>query len=125
MTSTTHRSPLPSLDETLERLAAVEHRSPEGARIEMTKKAVEANERFATDRGRVEAYLGHLASRNMFLDMYGLGNCPNGLLNCVRLRPGGHATCSSRRAARVRRWASISARTSSWPTSTRPLRRRN
>jgi hypothetical protein len=57
----------------------VERRYPEGLRIEATRAVIETNERFVTDRRRVETYLGHLGSKNMFLDMYGLGNCPNSL----------------------------------------------
>jgi len=70
---------LPSLEETLDNLAKVEKRYPDGVRIEQTRKAVEANERFVKDRSRVETYFGHLASKNMFLEMYGLGHCPNGI----------------------------------------------
>lgn len=70
---------LPSLDETLDRLAAVEERYPEGVRVEQTRKALEANESFARDRRRLDAYFAHLASKDMFLEMYGLGHAPNGL----------------------------------------------
>ena len=79
MTQSTGQSPLPSLDETLEHLRQVERRYTEELRIEATRAVIEANERFVTDRRRVETYLGHLGSKNMFLDMYGLGNCPNSL----------------------------------------------
>lgn len=72
-------SPLPSVDETLEHLRQVERRYPEGLRLEASRLAIEANERFVTDRRRVDTYLEHLGSKNMFLDMYGLGNCPCGL----------------------------------------------
>lgn len=74
---------LPGLDETLERLRAVEARYPEGVRAVQTRKAIEANERFAMDRSRVETYLGHLGSKDMFVPIYGLGNTPNGLPMCL------------------------------------------
>ncbi|HEY3354899.1 MAG TPA: hypothetical protein VGQ83_16715 [Polyangia bacterium] len=80
MTTSSHANgTLPSVDETLEHLRQVERRYPEGLRAAQTKRAIEANERFVTDRGVMDRYLGHLASKNMFLEMYGLGHCPNGL----------------------------------------------
>ncbi len=70
---------LPSLDETLERLSQVEARYPDELRQRETRKALAANERFARDRQRVEAYLKYLGEKEMFIPIYGLGNTPNGL----------------------------------------------
>jgi hypothetical protein len=74
---------LPSLDETLERLRAVERRYPDGVRIEQTRLAIEANERFAKDRTAMDRFLGHLGSKDMFTPIYGMGNTPNGLPVCL------------------------------------------
>lgn len=70
---------LPSLDETLARLRATERRYSEAERAAQTRLAVEANERFATDRQRVERYLDQLGKKNLFLPIYGLGRSPQGL----------------------------------------------
>ncbi|NMC69318.1 MAG: hypothetical protein GYA57_04510 [Myxococcales bacterium] len=70
---------LPSLDQTLEELARVEARYPDEVRQRETRKALEANERFARDRARVETYLRYLGEKDMFIPIYGLGNTPNGL----------------------------------------------
>ena len=72
-------SRLPSLDETLDRLRSTERRYSEAERIAQTRQAIEANERFATDRQRVDRYLGQLGKKDMFLPMYGLGHSPQGL----------------------------------------------
>jgi succinyl-diaminopimelate desuccinylase len=73
------QSPLPSVDQTLEDLRALEKRYSEGERVAQTQAALAANERFSLDRARVDRYLGHLGSKDMFLEMYGLGHAPSGL----------------------------------------------
>ncbi|MBI4859217.1 MAG: hypothetical protein HY815_02940 [Candidatus Riflebacteria bacterium] len=79
MADTKIATTLPSLDEALEDLKKVERKYNDGIRLEQTKKAMEANERFARDRARLNKYLGHLDSVNMFTPIYGLGNTPNGI----------------------------------------------
>jgi len=70
---------LPSLDEALEQLEQVERSYSTDTRIAQTRVALEANERFARDRKRVDAYLGHLGGKDMFQPIYGLGLFPHGL----------------------------------------------
>jgi hypothetical protein len=79
MTDSKISSTLPSLDEALEDLRAVERRYDDGARLKQTKQSIEANERFATDRRVLDRYIGHLDSVKMFTPIYGMGNTPNGL----------------------------------------------
>ena len=74
---------LPSLEQTLEALRATEKKYPEGLRVKETRKAIEANERFATDRSVMDKYFGHLGSKDMFIPIYGMGNTPNGLPMCL------------------------------------------
>lgn len=76
-------STLPSLEQTLDDLAKTERKYPDGLRIEETRKAIEANERFAKDRQQIDTYLGYLGSRKMFTPIYGLGNFPQGLPVCL------------------------------------------
>jgi hypothetical protein len=78
-THDTRTTTLPSLDQTLEQLAAVEARYPDEERLRATRKAVAANERFARDRAKVDAYFKYLGTKEMFIPIYGLGNTPNGL----------------------------------------------
>lgn len=70
---------LPSFDEALERLERVERGCSTDARVAQTRAALEANERLARDRARVDAYLGHLGGKDMFRPVYGLGLFPHGL----------------------------------------------
>jgi hypothetical protein len=78
VTKTKSKSTLPSVDQALAHLNDVEREYPYELRTAMTKKAVEANERFVTDRSTLEKFLGHLRSKDMFLPMYGLGHAPSG-----------------------------------------------
>lgn len=71
--------PLPSLDQALEHLAAVEAKYPDEHRVAATRKVLDQNARFARDRRFLDRYLAHLDSRDMFIPIYGLGNTPNGV----------------------------------------------
>ncbi|MCX5787765.1 MAG: hypothetical protein NTX64_04535 [Elusimicrobia bacterium] len=70
---------LPSLDEALQQLDQVERSYSTDTRVAQTRVALEANERLARDRARVDAYLGHLGGKDMFHPIYGLGLFPHGL----------------------------------------------
>lgn len=83
MTESKIKTTLPSVDEALTQLMAVEQKYDEGARLEQTRRAIEANERFATDRRTLDTYIAHLDSKDMFTPIYGLGNTPNGLPVCL------------------------------------------
>jgi hypothetical protein len=71
--------PLPSLDQALAELDELERSTSTDVRIAQTRAALEANERLARDRARVDAYLGHLGGKDMFQTIYGLGRFPHGL----------------------------------------------
>ncbi len=67
---------LPDLEQTIEELDAVEKQYDEGQRIEQTRRALEANEKVASDKAFIERYYRQLAQRGLFVTIYGLGKFP-------------------------------------------------
>ena len=67
---------LPSLEQTLDELDALETRYDEGTRIAQTRRALENNARIAADAGVIRRYYRELADRGLFVTIYGVGEFP-------------------------------------------------
>ena len=67
---------LPSLDQTLDELEALEKKYDEGQRIEQTRRALDINETIALNKEVIRTYYGELANKNLFVIIYGTGEAP-------------------------------------------------
>ena len=67
---------LPDLDQTIDELDALEKQYDEGIRIEQTRRALEANEKIASDKAFIKRYYRELADRGLFVPIYGIGKFP-------------------------------------------------
>ncbi|MGD8339014.1 MAG: hypothetical protein PVJ29_18135, partial [Desulfobacterales bacterium] len=67
---------LPSLDQTLDELEALEKKYDEGQRIAQTRRALDINEAIALDNSVIHAYYGDLAEKELYEIIYGTGEAP-------------------------------------------------
>ncbi|MGA8019606.1 MAG: hypothetical protein WCA42_12110, partial [Desulfobacterales bacterium] len=67
---------LPSLDQTLDELDALEKKYDEGQRIAQTRRALDINETIALNKKVVQAYYRELARKKLFVIIYGTGEMP-------------------------------------------------
>ena len=69
-------SNLPSVDQALETLQAIEKKYDEGIRIVQTRQALEKNESISQNKDVVKGYYKSLADKGMFVTIYGIGDYP-------------------------------------------------
>ena len=67
---------LPSLDQTLDELEALEKKYDEGQRIAQTRRALDINETIALNKEVIRTYYGELADKELFVTIYGTGEAP-------------------------------------------------
>jgi len=67
---------LPSLEQALDELDALEKRYDEGTRIAQTRRALDKNARIAADAEVIRRYYRELADRGLFVSIYGVGEFP-------------------------------------------------
>ena len=67
---------LPSLDQTLDDLDALEKKYDEGQRIAQTRRALDINETIALNKAVIQAYYGELAEKKLYVIIYGTGEAP-------------------------------------------------
>ena len=67
---------LPSLDQTLDELEALEKKYDEGQRIAQTRRALDINETIALNKEVIRTYYRELADKNLFVIIYGTGEAP-------------------------------------------------
>jgi hypothetical protein len=67
---------LPSLEQTIETLQAIEKKYDEGTRIAQTQRALTKNERVAQDSQVVAEYYGSIIDSGLFVPIYGAGDIP-------------------------------------------------
>jgi len=69
-------SNLPSVEQALEALQAIEKKHDEGIRITQTRQALDKNESIAKNRDVVASYYKSLTDKGMFVPIYGIGDYP-------------------------------------------------
>ncbi len=70
------RTHLPSIEQALETLQAIEKKFDEGTRIAQTRQALEKNEHVAKSDAVVTGYYQSLADKGLFVPIYGAGDLP-------------------------------------------------
>ena len=71
-----HTESLPSLEQALESLQAIEKKYDQGMRISQTRQALEKNERLARDKPAIDIYYQRLIEKGFFVPIYGAGDIP-------------------------------------------------
>jgi hypothetical protein len=67
---------LPSIEQALDTLQAIEKKFDEETRIAQTRRALEKNERIAKDEAVVASYYQRLTDKGLFVPIYGAGDFP-------------------------------------------------